>query len=101
MIKAVIYDMDDFFNVVISGDDVVKGKPEPEIYLLCCKKLGFKPEECLVLEDSEKGIISAKSAGCKCIAVKNKNTLEENTSMADLVIDSLDEINIKRINSIE
>ena len=61
----------DYVNVIISADDVSKGKPDPETYLRACSRLGVKPEYCIVLEDAPNGIQSAKAAGCKCIAIKN------------------------------
>ena len=48
---------------------VAKGKPEPDIYLYASEKLGLKPEECIALEDSQNGIKSASSAGCKTVMV--------------------------------
>lgn len=61
----------DYFEVVVTADDVFKGKPDPEPYLLTAKKLGIQPQECLVIEDSENGVKSAKSAGMLCIAIAN------------------------------
>ncbi|OGD95032.1 hypothetical protein A3B52_03240, partial [Candidatus Curtissbacteria bacterium RIFCSPLOWO2_01_FULL_41_28] len=61
----------DYFDVIVSGDDIKRGKPDPEIFSVAVKKLGLKPEETLVLEDATNGIEAAKSAGCKCIAVIN------------------------------
>ncbi len=43
--------MPDWFDTVVSGDQVRKGKPDPEIFLTACQQLGVKPEEALVLED--------------------------------------------------
>lgn len=79
------------FKVTISADDVKKGKPDPEPYLLTAKKLGFKPEECVVIEDSPNGIISAKSAGCYCIGVITTHK-KENLKRADLIVDTVSEI---------
>lgn len=87
------FNIKDNFNVVISGDDVKFGKPNPEIYLLTSRRLGLKPEECLVLEDSTHGIEAAKSAGCRCIAIRNSNTLPQDISRADIALNSLNEIN--------
>ncbi|MFR3731372.1 MAG: HAD family hydrolase [Enterococcus sp.] len=54
--------MPDWFDTVVSGDQVRKGKPDPEIFLTACQHLGVKPEEALVLEDSLAGIKAAKQA---------------------------------------
>ena len=53
----------EYFDVIVNGGMVGHGKPAPDIYLLTDSKLGVKPEECLVFEDSENGILSAHRAG--------------------------------------
>ena len=61
--------METLINLIVSGDDVKKGKPDPESYLLAAEKLGVSPEECLVLEDSVNGVKSALAAGMNVIAI--------------------------------
>lgn len=56
-------------DVVLTAEDITKGKPNPEIYLLVAKRLGIPPEECLVLEDSVNGIRAAQSAGMDVVAI--------------------------------
>ncbi|MEI3352113.1 MAG: HAD-IA family hydrolase [Collinsella sp.] len=51
------------------GEDVVHGKPDPEMYLLACERAGFTPEECAVVEDSRNGCVSGITAGCHVFAV--------------------------------
>jgi beta-phosphoglucomutase family hydrolase len=88
------FDIKHYFDVIITGDDVIKGKPNPETYLIACKKLNLKPSECLVLEDATKGIRSAKAAECSCIAVKNPNIPEQSYPEADLVLESLNKLTL-------
>ncbi len=57
------------FKVIITGEDVSAGKPDPECYSLALKKLNAKPEECCVFEDSNTGIQAAKSAGIKVVKI--------------------------------
>jgi HAD superfamily hydrolase (TIGR01509 family) len=57
------------FNCIVCGDEVERGKPEPDIFLLAAKKLGCQPAECIVLEDSENGIKAAYMAGMKRIMI--------------------------------
>ena len=52
-----------YFQAVTTGDEVSHGKPDPEIYLTTCKKLGVDPRHCLAVEDSRNGILSAHAAG--------------------------------------
>lgn len=90
----------DYFDVVISGDDVKVGKPSPETYSVACKKLGLKPGECVVFEDAAVGVASAKSAGCKCIAIKNPYTPQQDLSKADVILDSLGDITLKMVDAL-
>ena len=56
--------LDTAFDALVSGKDVPRGKPEPDIYLRGAQVLGLKPEDCLALEDAPAGILSAHRAGC-------------------------------------
>jgi HAD superfamily hydrolase (TIGR01509 family) len=58
-----------FFDFVIAAEDYTRYKPDPEPYLLALERSGFRPDECLVVEDSERGLLSASSAGMKCAAI--------------------------------
>lgn len=91
------FHLKNYFEVIITGDDVKKGKPDPETYLMAAKKLHLDPLECLVVEDSTKGIESAKAAGCKCIAVKNPYIPPQDLDQTDLVINSLNELTMEMI----
>ncbi len=73
------------FSSVVTGDDVKKGKPDPEIYLKCSEQLGISPADCLVFEDSLMGIESAKAAGMTVIALSTTHKKEELKS-ADFVV---------------
>ncbi|MFH1564551.1 MAG: HAD-IA family hydrolase [bacterium] len=94
------FNLRDYFDVIVSGDCVKIGKPNPETYLVASKKLNFKPEECVVLEDAKNGIESAINAGCKCIAIINTNTPPQDRSKANMILDSLKEITLEKINSL-
>lgn len=75
-----------FFPVIVSGDDVVRSKPAPDIFLLAANKLGAKPSDCIVIEDAENGVRAAKAAGMKCIAYGGSEHNTDDLSQADLVI---------------
>jgi HAD superfamily hydrolase (TIGR01509 family) len=64
------------FDHVATRDDVVHGKPDPEIYLLVARELGVPPWECLVVEDSPAGVSAARAAGMWCVAVATPFTRE-------------------------
>lgn len=61
--------MEDYFDTLVSGSEVAHGKPAPDIFLYAAERLGLKPEECFVFEDSENGIRSGHAAGCAAIMI--------------------------------
>lgn len=63
------FGLDEFFDVSVYGEDVVVGKPNPECYLICLGKIGARPEECVVFEDSDVGIKAAQLAMLNVIKV--------------------------------
>ena len=81
------------FNAIVSGWEVTKGKPDPQIFLLTAEKLGVEAENCIVIEDAIAGVTASKRAGIYCIAVTN-TTPREDLREADLVIDTLEEITV-------
>jgi HAD superfamily hydrolase (TIGR01509 family) len=60
------------FPVVVSADDVVHGKPAPDMFLLAAKKIGVPPADCLVFEDAEPGMRAAEAAGMKWVRVPSR-----------------------------
>lgn len=84
--------IEDEFNALIGNDPTIEIKPAPDIYLKAAKALGVNPKNCLAIEDSESGIVSAKAAGMKVIAVPNRYTKHQDFSKADKVVKSLSEI---------
>jgi HAD superfamily hydrolase (TIGR01509 family) len=67
----------DAFDVIVAGDDVLRGKPHPEPYLKAAEQLGFRPERCIAFEDSISGITSAEAAGTMAIGIPNFVTIPE------------------------
>ncbi|MBI2851542.1 MAG: HAD family hydrolase [Chloroflexi bacterium] len=62
-------EIDDMIDVIVSAEDVSRGKPDPQPYLLAAEKLGVSPQKCLVLEDSVNGVRSARAAGMHVVAI--------------------------------
>jgi beta-phosphoglucomutase-like phosphatase (HAD superfamily) len=81
--------LEDLFQVVLSGTDVARTKPAPDIYLLAAERMGVSPSRCVAFEDSEAGVRSAKSAGMTVIAVPNVFTAHQDHSSADVCLSSL------------
>jgi HAD superfamily hydrolase (TIGR01509 family) len=83
-------DLVDFFHTIVSGDDVTRGKPDPEIFLLAARHLKVDPQACVVLEDSTAGIEAAKRAGMTAIGVENPHApVRQDLSKADDVVQHL------------
>lgn len=88
------------FDVVVSGDCCTKGKPEPEPFLIAAEKLGVEPGECVVIEDAEAGILAAKAAQMKVLAVDSPNTHGQDLSKAEKIVPSLAEADIGLLRSL-
>ena len=77
------------FSVTLTAEDVVNGKPHPEIYLKAAKLLSVSPQQTLVLEDSETGTRAAAAAGTYAVSVPNRHTEHGDFTMASMVVDTL------------
>ena len=85
--------LEGYFDRLISATQVKKGKPSPDIYLYACEQLGLKPEECLAVEDSPNGVLSAYRAGCKVVMVPDQTEADEETKKyLYAVAENLDEV---------
>jgi sugar-phosphatase len=76
------------FHALVTAEDVVKGKPSPEPYLLAAVEIGRPPPECVVVEDSPSGIASARRAGMRCVAIASTHD-KVSLGDADVVLDSV------------
>jgi HAD superfamily hydrolase (TIGR01509 family) len=82
----------DRFPIIAGGDEVSRGKPEPDIFVLAAKKLGVDPNRCLAFEDSDAGVLSAHRAGMPVIMVIDIKPLTDDVArVAQRVTHSLDE----------
>lgn len=90
-----------YFGVIVSAEETANGKPNPEVFLTAAKRLGVRPEECLVIEDSGSGVIAAKAAGMACVALRMPSTASHDVSKADVIIGSLSELDAAAINNIK
>ncbi len=74
--------LDGMFELVVSGHEVERGKPAPDIFLETVRRLGLAREACLVVEDSFNGISAAAAAGIRCVAVPCPSTAGQDFSSA-------------------
>ena len=89
-----------YFDTIVTRNDVPRSKPFPDIFLHAAEQLEVTPEECVVLEDSERGVLAAHRAGMKCIAVPNEHTSDNDFSTAELVLTSLENVTIALLETL-
>jgi beta-phosphoglucomutase len=70
-------DIRHYFSAIVSAVDVAISKPHPETFLSCAKQLGVEPENCIVFEDSPKGVLAAKMAGMQCVVLTTMHSADE------------------------
>jgi len=82
-----------YFDAIVTGADIRRAKPDPEIFLLGAERVGVSPENCLVFEDAPSGVAGALAAGMKCVGVGTPELLDEApytiTDYATIDIDAL------------
>ncbi|MBN1517045.1 HAD family phosphatase [Candidatus Sumerlaeota bacterium] len=94
-------DIAHYFECIATKEDVERLKPFPDIFLHTARTLGAAPDECLVLEDAEKGILAAHNAGMRSIAIPNRHTQHNDFSKATLTLASLTELTPDLIETLE
>ena len=71
------HNLNDAFDVILTGEDIHKGKPDPDVYIAAAGRLKLDPKRCLVFEDIPFGIMAAKAAGMRTIAVKDGDSVSD------------------------
>lgn len=91
------------FRVILSADEIENGKPAPDIYLETARRLGFRPEQCLCLEDSANGILAGVRAGMKVVAVPDARFApdKEFLGQAHLVLHSLAQFSLNTLEQLK
>ena len=87
----------DAFDCMRCRDDVVNAKPEPDLYLAVLECLGVRASEAIAIEDSPNGVLAAKRAGLRCVAIPNSITAQLDLGRADLLLGSLDEVSLAQL----
>jgi len=80
----------------VNGNDITKGKPDPQIFLMASQRLNIAPEECIVFEDAILGVEAARRAGMRCVGVDRHNDLSR-LKKADIIVKDLSEVNYERL----
>jgi len=89
----------DFFQSIVCGEDVIYGKPDPQIFLTAARNLGLGPSQCVVFEDAHVGIAAARAGGMRVVAVTTTYP-RASLSQADCVVDRLDELTLTRLKQL-
>jgi len=83
------FGLSEYFDAVVTGEDIERGKPDPEPYLLTAANLSQPATACMVIEDAVSGVISGKAAGCLVVGITTSFAAEDlRNGGADLVISS-------------
>lgn len=83
-------------DVIITGNDITKGKPDPQVFLLASRKSKVKPQSCIVFEDAVLGVEAAKRAGMFCVGIDRYGD-RERLKKADIVIKDAGEVTVKEL----
>lgn len=90
----------EFFKGIACGSEVKALKPDPAVMLLAAERMGIEASECVAIDDAPKGVIAAKRAGMKAIAVPTKYTQFGDFDQADIVLPGLDEVTVELVRMI-
>lgn len=85
------------FSAIITGRDVTRGKPDPQVFLMAAERMGVSPARCCVVEDAPAGIEAAHRAGMKCIAVTSTGRNTEEQQAAELIVPDLEGMTPERV----
>jgi len=93
-------DIRSFFDVVVTTSEAGKSKPFPDVYLLAAQKIGIKPANCIVFEDSPNGLSAARGAGMFTVAVQTSSVHIQELSAADFLIQTFEKTSLQQIAEI-
>jgi beta-phosphoglucomutase len=88
------------FAAVVSGDDVERGKPDPEIFLAAADRLDVAPARCAVLEDADRGVRAALAAGMRCVALDRGQGGQPGLALAHLTVTDLRDLSPARLRTL-
>jgi HAD superfamily hydrolase (TIGR01509 family) len=94
------FNLHQYFTHIVSGEDFPDSKPHPAIFEHAASLSIAPKENCIVIEDSTNGIKAAKSAGIFCVGYNSENSKLQDLSLADVVVEHLDELNFERISKL-
>jgi len=90
----------EYFPVIVSSEEVIKHKPNPDLFLKAAEKMNIPPKNCVVIEDAKSGIEAAKRGNMKAIGILTKYNSKGEFNKADLIIKNFSELSYKKIESL-
>lgn len=87
----------DAVDIIITGDDVVNSKPDPEGYRLAAERLGLDSSRCVVFEDSMAGVEAGRRAGGKVVGIATTNPASRLEPLSDMVVDFIDDLTVEAV----
>ncbi|MGX7107422.1 HAD family hydrolase [Hutsoniella sourekii] len=91
--------IDDCFEILLSSEEVANSKPEPDVFLKVAELMGVSPTECVVIEDTRNGTLSAYRAGTYCIGFANPDYPNQDLSVAHEIVTSFRDIDIESLKN--
>lgn len=88
------------FQSLVTGMDVTRGKPDPQVFLIAAERLGMSPARCAVIEDAPAGVAAAHAAGMTSIGLTSTGRTAESLSAAQLVVGSLAELSAELLREL-
>lgn len=89
-----------YFEYLVSGEEVENSKPAPDVFLLAAKLLGVNPEKCIAFEDTKNGSKAAKAANMYTIGFENPDYPKQDLSVADMVVTDFNQVDIEKLKKL-
>ncbi len=90
----------DYFSTIVAADDVTRGKPDPQVFLLGAQRIGVEPGRCVVFEDAFAGLEAAHAGGMKAVGVATTHPVDALRAHADRVVRRLDELSVEDLRNL-
>lgn len=88
------------FDIIVSGEEVERSKPAPDIFIKAREMLDISRENCVIIEDSHNGLMAANAAGIKCVGFQNPDSGVQDLRCADLIVHEYSELNFNKMNGL-
>lgn len=91
----------DYFEVLVSGEEVAHSKPAPDVFLAAAERLGVSAQDAIIIEDTKNGSLAARRAGAYVIGFENPNYPAQDLSNADIIVTDYQELTIEKLQNLK